>query len=476
MQISGFEKLILLEEFEYHAKSNFHSCCNFTILIKKEDEDSYSNLIGKECKIQGHADDCYDKSMADFVFVGIVKHEEFSSSVEGCFLSVHIEGLSVYYDTESESAVKRRIFQNPEKKMKDILTSINLSEWNITSDDDSEIPEVLIQDDLTDWNFLLNVCSAKGWNVYPSADSKKVCVGYFADDCEKQIEENLLIDVRKKISSINKGMYSTVTCVSEQYLNLGNTVFFRGEKYTVDNVHIKRSHNTFVKTYTLVQYCPLQICMKSDYLLHAKVVNNEDPDKKGRLQVEFSEPDESKLYEDVMKKNPVWIDMSVFFATKDTGVSFLPEKDDVVLVNIKNGNAQILSSVRTESFGDKLEDYNKKYVFFSNDRLMEVNEDELVFKSKKCEFKISDENINLLWDKKINFKIVDGMLSVYNNEHVKYEISEDSLCVIVKNTAVELNDDIQVKSGKSLKVDGNSSIDMKASKININGNGGVSIN
>lgn len=473
MKISGFENVLQIMDFYFSAKTNEHITCYFTALVN--DNDSFYETIGKECKIQGEESDCFNKSMADFLFIGLVNKISSYKNINGHFITVVLDGLSKKFDNGYIDARKRRIFQNPEKKYNNILEAMKLSSWQL-NDDDKNYSEILVQDDKTDWAFLKDINRKYGWKLFPNPENDTVYIGNFSSNKLNNIEKDLLNDIREEVIFFNGSNYKKIHCSLNKYYKLGETVSINNDSYVVGEVLIKRIKNTYEMSYQFIQYPLMTEVLKCDYILQAKVINNEDPEKKGKCQLEFFEDEDLYCYDDIMKDKPNWIETASFFATKNTGISFLPEKDDIVLVQIKNGKGLIITSVRKESLGDKLEDYNKKYLFFKNDRFLEFNEEEVIYNTKKFRLSMSDKEIVLNWDNKILINLSDGQFFISNNNNVKYEITEKTFKIEANDTIFALEDEVKLKSGKSLQIDGNSKIEMKSSKININGNGGVSIN
>jgi hypothetical protein len=352
-----------------------------------------------------------------------------------------------------------------------------LSSWNLHAED-CAFPEILVQDDRSDWDFIKFISRKYGWRLFPDAASDSVVIGYASSDDVKTVPKESVADMTEDCFYFNGSSYKRIHCTLNQYLTLGETVSFGDEHYVVDTVIIRRVHNTYEMQYQLEQYPLATERLKYDFMLQAAIVSNEDPEKKGKCQVTFQEDAEADRYDDVMKDNPVWIDTATFFASGKTGISFLPEKDDVVLVQIKNGRGLIASSVRRNSFGDTVQDYdyNRKYLFFRNDRFIEINEDEAVYNTSKFRISLSDKRIQLDWDEKIHVALSDGRIAVSNNDTVKYELTDKAFTLESQKSALSFGDELKLKAGKNVQIDGDSRIDMKASKINIDGDGGVSIN
>ena len=341
MKISGFETILQILSFKYHSQSNTHTFCEFLALIKSEDENDFCAKLGAECQIQGED---------TFKFAGIIKKIETKHTVEGSFLKVFIEGFSIRYDTEVDDCIKKRIFQSPKKIISDIIASMNLQKKiSINAKNEDEIKEIIVQDYETDWNFLLRLSSYYNLKLFPSENSDSMVLGDYSVDNGEKIESADIEDVSKSFYYLNSKIYKTVNCSLRKYLTLGERVSFENDKYIVESVDICLIHNTYQKTYILKQYVPSFCRNKTEYVLQAKVVNNEDPDKMGKIQVEFLNINNEIEFEDVMKDNPIWIETLSLYATGATGVSFLPQKGDFVKIIIKNGSAFSVSSIRNES-------------------------------------------------------------------------------------------------------------------------------
>lgn len=65
----------------------------------------------------------------------------------------------------------------------------------------------------------------------------------------------------------------------------------------------------------------------------AKVMDNNDPQKQGRIRVQF-------MWQDKSLQSP-WLDCSQIYAGKDRGFYFVPEKDDIVICGFINNNPNL---------------------------------------------------------------------------------------------------------------------------------------
>lgn len=456
MRISGFDSILSITNFFFFGESSTHFSCSFTALVKEQDVSSFFSNLGKECTLQGEKQDCYDESNTSFLFTGIVKKITQFCNVTGSYITVNLVGLSILYDTEAEKAYNRRVFQNPEKNMVDIFSSMGLSEWKLNTESNDSWPEILVQDDETDWQFINKLAHKYNWKLYPSAESKVVIVGNSATT-QNTLSSEDVSDISIETYCLQGKKYKTIYFSTNKYFQLGEKISYENEIYIVDKISIELKFTNFIKSYVIRQYPPENRVLKSDYVLQATVKNNEDSEKKGKVQVEFIQ--EHDTYLDVMKDKPMWIETATFFATKNTGISFLPENGDTVLVQIKDGKGLVISCVRMESFGERLDDFNKKYLFLSNDRFIEFNPTESIISNGKYTLKVTKEMVSLNWNEKIGLEMSDNGVRIKSHE-----------------TEINLQDIVALKAGKSLEIDGTQKINLKASKININGNGGVSIN
>lgn len=433
MKISGFESIVSLNSFEHQIKVNCHEFCCFRVSVAEKELKTLMGTVGSECNIEDDA----------FKFSGIITEVSSVYDVSGIELTVLVEGKTRKFDIEA----KYRVFQDEKKQFSGILKKLNMPEIKYKGANQLEIKPVIVQDNETDWTFVKRLASAYGKYVFPG---EKPWVGEPADSGLSIADEDI-ITMRNSMNI----KQSSIECLLKKKLEFGKRVSFAGKKYWVDSIIYKMEREEFFYTYHLIeeQNDNAEYVEHKPYYLIATVKDNNDPDKKGRVKVEFKEP-----YEDAMKDASIWIDCNSLYASKDTGIVAIPSVDDTVLVNIYNGVCRVESVSRTDAYNEKYTDCNTKYLIFDKDTYMSFNGENFIFDNSKLKLEISKEKANLSFGDKLRFQISDNLLKLETDK-----------------TQMEFASEVKI-STKGLCFDGGSKIETSASSVVIKGKSGVSIN
>ena len=410
MKISGFENIICIDEFVYRLAVDEHEECNFTVSVSDRELDSCVGQLGNKCTVEN----------GDFKFCGTVTEISVRRYFSSNSLDVKIKGDTIKYDNEP----KYRIFQNENKTASDILNCTSMSEAVCFLEQDKNIKEIIVQHNETDWDFALRLAHYLNKHSYPGET----------------------VPLREKKSECS--------CTTRKNLNFGGKVNINGKVFTVDEYIYRLVKEEYIKEYHLTEYC-------SDYIngtlpcytLTAKVKNNNDTDKKGRLQLEFMEP-----YEDTMKDQPCMIEMDSLWASKSNGLVMIPSVDDIVIVAINDKTARVTAVKRTEAFGEAYEDCNTKYILINKNIYALWNEEKLHIKfGDKIEIIVDEESISNINDKSL------------------VRINEKGIYLDTGKTQAQFEDGTKLKTD-SLEIEAQKKAGITSAKVDIKGNSGVNIN
>jgi len=432
MKISGFENIICIDAFAYHLAVDQHEECNFTVSVSDRETYSCIGQLGNKCTVEND----------DFKFCGTVTEISVKRYFSSNSLDVKIKGDTIKYDSEK----KYRIFQNENKTASDILNCTSMSEAVCFLEEDKTIREIIVQQNETDWDFALRFAHYLNKHIYPGETVR------FGDPEKKiqTLEEKNIIDMTLTLREKKSECY----CTTRKNLNFGGKVKINGKVFVIDEYVYRLLKEEYIREYHLTEYCSDNVSGTLPcYTLLAKVTDNNDPDKKGRLKLEFTEP-----YEDVMKDQPCMLEMDSLWASKSNGLVTIPSIDDIVTVDINDKTARVTAVRRTEPFGDAYEDCNTKYILISKNIYALWNEEKLHIQfGDKTELTIDEESITGINDKSL------------------IKTDEKGVHIDTGKTQAEFQDGTKLKTD-SLEIDAQKKAGITSSKVDIKGKSGVNIN
>lgn len=373
MNVSGFENIISIETFEYYVRVDGHEHCDFSCYVKEEDINSLMLLVNSEV--------LFDND--DFKFSGYVKEITYSKDISGCLAEVKTIGNTCLFHQNK----KKRIFQNKEKTLSDILSFMESMSDIKYQDNNETIKHIIYQDDETDWEFLCRLCKCMGMHIFVGKD---VFIGKHGfGNSEKIVEEEC---VNYKYTLSVEGSF--LNCQLKKNLYLGDKIDIFEKHFFVIEKRYKLVKAEYRYIYILKEITEEKIIReekKEKVYLEAKVINNNDPERKGRLQVNF----ETEKIEDCMKNSPIWINRLDLYATKERGTIFVPNVDDKVYVHICDGAAYVIGCIREESYFEHYQDCNSKYLVLDDNLYFEYQDGIVRFVNQDNKIEITKDAINI---------------------------------------------------------------------------------
>ncbi len=448
MKIAGFEQIISIDKFSCCMQVGEHETCRFSVSVTDKNLEGCARQLGGDCSIEND----------DFRFTGTITEITVTKGMYTNRLDAVVLGSTIKFDGKQ----KCRIFQDSEKRLSDILKYTEMSGVEYSALSDEAVEEILVQNHETDWQFVNRVASYLGKYVFPG---EHMWIGDPIKD-SVSINEEEITEMKLVLREKN----SECICRIKKKLSLGQKVVIQGKTYFADAVRYINIKEEYVWEYHLTEwdnepvYRELPACH-----LQARVQDNNDPDHMGRVKLEFLEP-----YEDVMKDRAVWIETGFQWASEKMGISCIPHKKDTVIVRISDKTARVQSSVRTEAYDDRYQDCDTRY-FFVNDKIYgSVNEEKAVIENHKFRCELSEEKLMLKFGDKMEILIdEEGISSTMDRSRIKME--HNSILLNTDKTNIEIASETKIKTN-GFFADGKSKAAITASKVDINGKGGVSIN
>ena len=448
MKIAGFENFISIDEFYYCLRIDEHEECHFSVSVSEKHLDTYINRLGKECSLEN---DC-------FKFSGTVTGLTVTKGIDCCHVEAIVQGRTFSLDQEQRC----RIFQDNTKKVSDILSRMGLKEMHCSAEDDEEIQNVIVQNHETDWQFLKRLAACTKKHLFPG---EKIRFGNPLRD-KQTIQENDIIEMQVSLCQ-NR---SCAVCRLKKRLNLGERAELYRKDFFVDTVTYKKCNEEYIFEYHLSECVPKQGYVNLPfYILAAEVKDNNDPERLGRVRLEYLEP-----YEDVMKENSMWTECGSSWASKGLGSACVPLKGDIVEVHIWDNSTRVLSSKRLEAFDSRVENPDTRYILTGPQTHIAVNDEKVFIDNSAFRCEMTGDSFKLNCKDSCEIGISEKEITaVLNKSSLKMENS--AITLDTDTSTLALTDKTQLVTN-GFEVDGKNKIALTASKVDIKGQSGVSIN
>ena len=424
MKVTGFEEIERFKDFSLIKNRGEHSLCKFSFVAASFDD--YSELVGNSVKII--------EDNRNLMF-GIIEEVEFVTGTTENIVKVTVISKSSELDKEEIS----RLFQKEDQTYKEILdemcSRINY-EMNVpTSLKEAELAHPIIQTNDTDYKFIKRLLyDAYGELIIVDVgNDKTINVGY-VDDSTHEIKTNevisMVLSLGEKVGEIDFLIQGGADGQElRQFVDVGKRVLWQGKSYSITFLGVEKTECVY--RYKCKAICDLEIGTidKKEYqqfILKAKVVDVDDPDKYGRIRLDFT----GDNIEDMTTDNKVWNNVLTSYTAKNGGFVFVPDVDDVVEVIWNGIEFVVIGCLRQEPLAERYQDVKLKQIGNLYDKNICFAEDKLEITSKEATVTLLDEEIQVL--------VKDSMVT----------ISKDKIDVDTSKSKVQINNDITIDTGK----------------------------
>lgn len=379
--VAGFEVITEFREFALIKKCASHSFCTFTVAKEK----------------YGLSDSIFETKMKVFdgcpwpVMTGMPLQIRYHYGYSENLMQFTIASQSKRLDEGRHT----RIFQNTEKTYRDILNKIAESggfELVFAEEGLGEetISQAVVQLDETDLEFIRRIAEQLDTCVWIDDKSDGIFQIRFGDSrnsfAVRIREESLLVqeieataaqeDMRFQIEAGNP----VVWC-----LDIGKKVCIDGSEYVICELAINKVSQVYQYEYTATRKKENQIqhAGSSDRKpLHSflgRVINNQDAEHMGRVQVDFASEDVT----DISDGKNIWIDVATIYDGNQGGVVFLPDRDDFVDVLWDGRSFLVTGTRRTEKLARDHRNVEEKCIVDRSGRKICFAENALKISSDK---------------------------------------------------------------------------------------------
>lgn len=289
-----------------------------------------------------------------------------------------------------------RVFQSTNKKISDILVYIKnksgkVDSIQIPSEYDSEIPLLMIQSRETDFEFLLRLSRQFSLHLFVD-DSKREKIGISLEKHSNGTPISLDLEELTVHSSKMYQEESFLLIEYSQFLQQGSTVIFQGKTFVIFETTI--SYEKHVARYLYLLYssnCGENDTTNSDNKLYdlgrCNVISHEDPQRLGRLQVEFLD------YEDALPEVLPWFPYLPNVTEKDAGFICYPRQGEIVRVFGQNENAYVIGCQREVEISTDINFNANDTIQFQNKKV-NFSQEHLQFKINTTETSWTESELN----------------------------------------------------------------------------------
>jgi len=207
-------------------------------------------------------------------------------------------------------------------------------------------------------------------------------------------------------------------------------------------------------------------------ILYGKVTNTNDPEKIGRIQVELDQYAEPYII-------PYWLRLIQPMANKSSGILFLPEVgDEVVLLRDDDGPEPyiVLGSVynndnkpSADAVPAKGKEKDAEQNFVKQFKTKSGHELTFMEESGKesITLKTGDGKLSILMDQK------GGAITITSDKELTIDAPQGKVTVNAKEVAVTGSSTVEITGNKSVSVKGNTEVALTGGGANIKLSGGM---
>lgn len=381
-----------LDAFRLEKHAGEHSRLKFAMTVSEKE---LGRLLQK-----GNDTICVlDETSKNLVFAGRID----SISHAEQFLHDQIEVEAIGFTSQADEDVHLRVFQDPDKKISDVLSdgglpSLKDARCKIVCGKEAaeqKLPGLLLQQE-TDFAFACRLAAAAGveaWSVDLDEKTGTIFIGASTRRSAEKIDEETCLRLR---CTFGRRPRASVTLLQYAY-ELGQRVTLRGKDYVIDHVIVERVHEIDHITYDM--RAAIQV-KKTDVHVHPLraarlkgcVKSVEDPEHRGCVRVNFT--DEDAGIRD-MTPPKLWIPYRPSYAGQQGGIVFLPEPGDFVEAIVTGEEAFVTTEWRTKPLPQECQDVRVKYIGNNTEQRAFWKEKSLEFWSTDTKITLDDKNIDL---------------------------------------------------------------------------------
>ena len=442
MKISGLERVGILRKVKLDKQVNSHSSCKIEMLYTGDNISELQRYIGTEITVEDDA-----RRLMRGRIESITVNQSFSNST----VVFYVYSFSM----EADKITYNRAFQDTKKNYSDIISclkndrvSFQIIERSLA---DEKKESIVFQHNCTDFEFAKKIASSKNFYLFIDDTSQKssISICRSISGAKKQISDEQIVILDYCVTRYEE-QYRITT---RDYFDFGSVVTLNGYDYVIIGFSLFYEDHVEAYQYVLSRNMEEpQIKFQNDTLIlgRCKIVNNDDPEHLGRIQVSFLE------YEDSLPDNKLWIPYTNNMTEGDCGVAFVPDVEEFVSVYYCNSHCYASGCIRDKEFNSQLYDVSVRSVFTRNVKIS-ISDENIDINAFDYKIQIDKDNAVVQRDK--------NKISISSNEIL---IRNDSSNILAENDVIKIISDkkTQLKSNE-INIDGSSKVTIKTSALDI---------
>ena len=344
----------------------------------------------------------------------------------------------------------RRIFQSPKKSFKDVFSKAGNLPVKLDDDlADKKFDDIVIQDDETDFEFAKRIANENNMFLFVdySSNSPGMHIRKRLDGSSK-LEDS---DIRH-LNFGTEGKVSFIAFDSYKYFAFGSEIKYLNKSFVIISQKITCFTNTPHYEYSAVEKKEIENS-KTDFSAftgRAVIKSNNDKEKLGRVQLEYTE------YEDCLTGERAWAYYTLNFNEGEGGTYFLPDENEVVETAVINGRTIAFGNLREKAVSSEFTEYETRYIL--------LRDNFSSMKPKEVQYKTGD-NHTVITDKRVDFDNTAIKMNV-EKEKLYIENSSGLIDFNEKYAEVKSNDvDIKIKDSNFTASSGKAKIIINGDKI-----------
>lgn len=349
MRIDGLPaEPIICREVRFHGCLGEHPFCRAALVIPGEQAEKYLEAAENRTGVNVTDDD------GECILSGFVYSCSIAEKVSETTAELIIYSRSVLLSEKGEE----RLYQCPTKTLNDILSDFPDAEIGEGVERGAVLEEIIYQHNSDDFSFLKMVADRCGC-ILAVTEEGRISFGRILNPGAKLFLSSE--DRRRRVFSprlFSERGRRGIEFKALKKLPVGSEVEIDGSVYLLAEVTASKEFHEEVYSYVGYAEQSEKQCavLTGELTAQAEVMDNNDPEKQGRVQVRFLN------YQDNAKER-AWIPLlTPFIGRHSGGFVMIPDVGDHVVVHITDGIPYVIGSLRKECIPENCSDVNNKYL------------------------------------------------------------------------------------------------------------------
>ncbi|WP_028515161.1 hypothetical protein [Ruminococcus flavefaciens] len=444
--ISEFEDQNIIS-FRLVKEVNAHSICTFDVIIGNTDHSRFIDLVDKSISINNGR---------DYLFFGFIRSITAEIMHSKTILHVCASSHSARIDNEP----KNRVYQDPNKKLSDILKYVkNEAHIQISCKDDSVLLEPIVQSNETDFNFLLRMAAyTKQQLIINDSESPDTIILKITDSYDNNTASIDCIPDKLSIQNIIPEHTTSKQTIAEfvlhdQYFEIGKRINLKQACLTgyISKCEIILERNVIQYKYTSYELGQMPSSPELKVLpyieMEAVVEDSQNPDGKCFIKAKVTGD-----YIDAMPDNLMWMPYQVPYLSDQAGAVFLPNTNDHVTLIFSENKLTAKACCDEYTLNNDFREKQNHYISSIFGKQLVFHENSIEIHADKSRIVISDDDISLLVgensinisESAINLKIKGTQIQIDRD----FALQTDSFSIQGSDATIKTSGDVKIRGSK----------------------------